>query len=111
MSNRLPWMLAALAVGYAGAGRAEDARRLLEELRARASREYVRAFHLAAVCAALGETEEAFVWLEKAYQERDITLPLLREGGHVPGTSLMTLPDPLRSDPRYRALLRKVGLE
>jgi tetratricopeptide (TPR) repeat protein len=111
LSNRLPWMVAALAVGYAEAGRAEDARRLLEELRARAGREYVRAFHLAAVCAALGETEEAFGWLEKAYEERDVTLPLLREGGHLPATSLMTLPVPLRSDPRYLALLRKVGRE
>jgi hypothetical protein len=104
-------MVAALAVGYAEASRTEDARRLLEELRARANREYVRAFHLAAVCAALGETEEAFVWLEKAYEERDVTLPLLREGGHLPATSLMTLPDRFRSDPRCRALLRKVGLE
>ena len=111
LSNRLPWMVAALAVGYAEAGRTEEARRLLEELRARASREYVRAFHLAAVCAALGETEEAFVWLEKAYEERDVTLPLLREGGHLPATSLMTLPVPLRSDPRYLALLRMVGRE
>lgn len=111
LSNRLPWMVAALAVGYAGAGRTEEARRLLEELRARASAEYVRAFHLAAVCAALGETEEAFVWLEKAYEEHDVNFLLLREGGHLPATSLMTLPDPFRSDPRYRALLRKVGLE
>jgi tetratricopeptide (TPR) repeat protein len=111
LSHRLPWMVAALAAGYAEGGRTEDARRLLEELRVRASREYVRAFHLAAVCAALGETEEAFVWLEKAYEERDVTLPLLREGSHLPATSLMTLPVPLRSDPRYQALLRKVGLE
>jgi len=110
-SNRLPWMVAALAVGYAEAGRTEEARRLLEELRARASREYVRALHLAGVYAALGETEEAFAWLEKTYEERDVTLPSLREGGHLPATSLMALPVALRSDPRYRALLRKVGLE
>jgi tetratricopeptide (TPR) repeat protein len=111
LSNRLPWMVAALAVGYAEAGRTEEARRLLEELRARASGEYVRALHLAGVCAALGETEEAFVWLEKTYEERDVALPLFREGGHLPATSLMALPVPLRSDPRYRALLRKVSLE
>lgn len=111
LSNRLPWMVAALAVGYAGAGRAEEARRLLEELRTRASGEYVRALHLAGVCAALGETEEAFVWLERAYEERDVTLPLLREGGHLPEASLMVLPAALRSDPRYRALRRKVGVE
>jgi tetratricopeptide (TPR) repeat protein len=111
LSNRLPWMVAALAVGYAGARRTKEARRLLEELRARANREYVRALHLAAVCAALGETEEAFVWLEKACEERDVGLPLLREGGHLPAASLLALPVPLSSDPRYRALLRKVGLQ
>lgn len=109
LSNRLPWMVAALAVGYAGAGRPEEARRLLEELRARASGEYVRALHLAAVCAALGETEEALVWLEKACEERDVGLPLLREGGHLPAASLTALPVRLRSDPRYPALLRELS--
>jgi hypothetical protein len=111
LSNRLPWMVAALAVGYAGAGRTEEARRLLEELRGRASHEYVRALHLAGVCAALGETEEAFVRLEQAYDERDVGLPLLREGGSLPATSLVALPAPLRADPRYQALLRKIGLQ
>jgi tetratricopeptide (TPR) repeat protein len=111
LSNRLPWMVAALAVGYAEAGRTEEARRLLEELRAHASRDYVRALHLAVVCAAVGETAEAFVWLEKACEERDVSLPLLREGGHLPATSLMAVPVLLRSDPRYRALLRTVGLQ
>jgi tetratricopeptide (TPR) repeat protein len=110
LSHRLPWMVAALAVGYAEAGRTEEARRLLEELRTRASREYVRALHLAAVCAALGETEEALVWLEQACEGRDVSLPLLREGGHLPSTSLLALSVPLRSDPRCQALLRRVGL-
>jgi len=71
----------------------------------------VRALHLGVVSAALGETEEAFGWLERACEERDVSLPLLREGGHLPATSLMALPVPLRSDPRYRALLRTVGLQ
>lgn len=109
LSHRLPWMVAALAVGYAQAGRTEEARRLLAELRARAGAEYVRAFHLAAVYAALGESEEAFVWLERAYEERDVTLPLVREGGHLPPASLMTLPVPFRGDPRYRSLAEQVG--
>ena len=104
-------MVAALAAGYAEAGRTEEARQLLEELRGRASRDYVRALHLAVVCAAVGDTEEAFVWLEKACEERDVGLALLREGGNLPATSLMALPVQLRSDPRYPALLRKVGLD
>jgi tetratricopeptide (TPR) repeat protein len=111
LSHRLAWMVAALAVGYGEAGRTEEARRLLEELRARARTEYVRALHLAGVCAALGDTEEAFAWLERACEERDVALPLVRVGGCLPATTLMALPVPLRSDPRYRALLRKVGME
>ncbi len=110
LSNGLSWMVAALAVGCAEAGRTEEARRLLGELRARASREYVRALHVAGVCAALGDTEEAFIWLEKAYEERDVVLPFFGEG-HLPAAALMGLPVPLRDDPRYRALLRKIGLE
>jgi tetratricopeptide (TPR) repeat protein len=111
LSKRIPWMVAALAVGYAGAGRTTEARRLLEELLGRAGRDYVRALHLAVVCAAIGETDEAFVWLEKACEERDVSLPLLREGGHLPPTSLMSLPAPLRGDPRYRKVLQTIGLE
>jgi Tfp pilus assembly protein PilF len=111
LSNRVAWMVSALAVGYAEAGRTEDARRLLEELRTRASRDYVRALHLAVICAALGENEEAFVWLERACEERDVSLPMLREGGHLPAASLTAFPTPFRSDPRYREVLRTVGLE
>jgi len=63
----------------AEAGRPDEARRLLEELRVRAQREYVPGLSLAAVCAALGETEEAFAWLDTAYEERDVGLPFLRD--------------------------------
>ena len=111
LSSHSPWMVAALAVGYAEAGRTEDARRLLGELRTRADREYVRALHLAAVSATLGETGEAFAWLEKAYDERDVALPMMVEGSRLPATSLMALPDSLRRDPRYQAMLKRLGLE
>ncbi len=61
--------------------------------------------------AALGDADEAFAWLEKAYADREVTLPLFRQSARLTATSLMTLPVPLRRDPRYQALLRKVGLE
>jgi tetratricopeptide (TPR) repeat protein len=111
LSKQTPCMVAALAVGYAEAGRTEDARRLLGELRTRANREYVRALHLAVVAAALGETDSAFASLLKAYEEHDVSLPLIVEGSHLPAASLMALPLSLRGDPRYRALMQRAGLK
>ncbi len=109
LSHGLPSMVASLAAGYAEAGRADEARRLLEELRVRAQREYVPGLSLAAVCAALGETEEAFAWLDKACEERDVGLPFLRD--RLGTAAAFGMPIALRGDPRYQALLRKVGVE
>ena len=110
LSHRLPWMVAALAVAYAEAGRTEEARRLLEELRGRASREHVRAVSLAGIYSALGQTDEAFVWLERAYEERDVAFAFFR--GNLPATAFMGVATRnLMSDPRYQVLLRKIGLE
>ena len=103
-------MVAALAVAYAEAGRTEEARRLLEELRGRASREHVRAVSLAGIYSALGQTDEAFVWLERAYEERDVAFAFFR--GNLPATAFMGVATRnLMSDPRYQVLLRKIGLE
>jgi hypothetical protein len=57
--------------------------------------------HLAAKYAELGDTERAFACLEKAYQEHDPWLPM-----DLAAPSL----DPLRSDPRFQDLLRRIGL-
>jgi len=64
---------------------------------------YVPSVPIASVFSALGEKEQTFAWLEKALRERDPYLLMF----------LITLHrfDPVRSDPRYAALLRKIGLE
>lgn len=108
LSHGLPSMVAALAGGYAEAGRAEDARRLLGELRARAGQEYVSLGCVAAVSAALGETDEALWLLEQAHAERDVSLPFLRD--RVPTAAAFGFPPSLRADPRYQALLQQIGL-
>jgi hypothetical protein len=64
---------------------------------------------LAAVCAALGETEEAFAWLDRAFEERDVGLPFLRD--RLATAAAFGMPIALRGHPRYQALLRKVGVE
>ncbi len=73
----------------------------LEDLDEKSRREYVSPALFAQAYAQLGEKDQAYRWLEKAYEERDAALAYLK-----------TWPfwDPLRSDPRYKDLLRRVGL-
>jgi len=66
-----------------------------------AQRCYVPAYHLAIVCAGLGETDQAFAWLEKAHGERDGFLTYLKVDPRL---------DRLRPEPRFADLLRRVGL-
>ena len=62
---------------------------------------WLQAYGVAASLAGLGEKDEAFAWLEKAYQQREYELTLLRVSPAM---------DNLRSDPRFTDLLRRVGL-
>jgi tetratricopeptide (TPR) repeat protein len=67
----------------------------------RSRKGYVRPFTIASSYARLGQKDEAFVWLEKAYQDRDYQM-----------TELDVRPelDSLRSDPRLAEFVRRVGL-
>jgi hypothetical protein len=85
-----------LAQVYAGAGRREDALRILEEVRGAA----INPLSVAYVYAALGEADAAFEWLEKGYERRQLTVPWIR---------LVPSLDPLRSDPRFQDLLQRIG--
>jgi serine/threonine-protein kinase len=76
-------------------------RKRLEFLKNRAQRTYVPPSVIAIACARAGNNDEAFAWLEKAYQNRDVSLPFLKVEPAV---------DSLRSDPRYADLLRRLGL-
>lgn len=63
---------------------------------------YVPPYELAARYALLGKKDEAFTWLEEAYEERSWRLTLMKVEPAL---------DSLRSDPRFVALLKRVGLE
>jgi tetratricopeptide (TPR) repeat protein len=91
---------AALAYAYGSAGRTADAVAIIEELKQRSDSHYVSPYHVAVAHTGLGQTDEALAWLEKGYEERDIWL-----------TELAVEPalDPLRSDPRFQSLLRRIG--
>jgi hypothetical protein len=92
---------AMLGVTHARFGRVEEARTIRAQLIERSSSGYVSPYHLALVCGALGEINDAFAWLERAYEGRNNWLPFLRIDPSV---------DCLRGDPRLEDLIRRVGL-
>ena len=92
-----------LGVAYALAGRQEDAAGAIADLNERADRQgYSVSGKVAIIHTALGETEQAFEWLERAYVERDPIMLFL---------TTMSAFDGLRADPRFEDLVRRVGLQ
>jgi serine/threonine-protein kinase len=91
-----------LAAAYAAAGKkAESRRKLADEMeRLRKENSYIRPGWVAEVYVNLGEKDEAIRWLEQAYRDRDIWLALLKVWPPF---------DPLRSDPRFQALVRRMN--
>lgn len=101
LSGRNPDALAQLGHAYALQGRAAEARKLLEELNALSKTRYVPAFDQMLVHAGLGERDEAFEWLQRAYEERYGPLVLLRVDPDFQS---------LRDDPRFEPFVRKIGV-
>ena len=83
-------------------GNQARAREILASLKAYRKDDYFPCHLIAWTHAALGEKDEAFYWLEKAYQERS---------GQLYRLNVYPLADPLRDDPRFADLLRRIGLE
>ncbi len=88
-----------LGHAYAVAGRADDAPGVLKQLQETSGERYVNAWWVAEIYAALNEREEAFHWLEKAYQERSALMAY---------TKMDPWFDGLRSDPRFQDLLQRI---
>ena len=91
-----PEMKITLAFTYAAAGQRTEVRRVLDEL----ERFYVPPYLLALVYAGLGEKDRAFQQLDEAYDVRDPDLVYLKVDPRL---------DPLRSDPRFQSLLRRMN--
>ena len=90
-----------LGFAYAIAGKRRETGRILDKLKSLRERGVVPSGSIAILYGALGDSNEAFAWLEKAYEERDPQLTYLKAGRRF---------EPLRQDPRFRELVRRVGL-
>jgi hypothetical protein len=86
---------------YAQSGKKEEAQRSLRELHEISKKQYISPIAFAGIYVLLGEKDQAFEWLEKGYQERSTRLEFLKAEPKF---------DPLRDDPRFKDLLRRVGL-
>jgi len=95
-----PALAAYLAHGYAAAGKRTEALKIISNLRELSKRRYVPPYRIAEIYAVLGDTDQAFGWLEKAYDNRSHQLVFLK---------VDPLVDSLRSDPRFQDLLRRLN--
>ena len=74
---------------------------MIARLQEASKHHYVSAFDMATVFAGIGDPDSAFHWLEKAYAQRESQMAFLNITHRM---------DPLRSDPRFADLLRRMGL-
>ncbi len=101
LSPAVLFMHALLGVVYAMTGKVEKAREVLTQLQEKARTEYVAPVFFAWIHAHLGESDIAFKRLDEAFAERSGTLAF---GIRAP------IYDPLRADPRFNELVRKLGV-
>ena len=99
-SGDLPWMRALEGACLVGLGREHDARRMLSRLEARRGSEHVDAYSMMVLRQALGQTDEAFVELERAIDENSVWLYAL---------DIDPKADALRSDRRFAQLRRRLS--
>jgi serine/threonine-protein kinase len=93
-----PW----IGIAYAKMGKTDEAHKVLAELIEQLEKIYIPSSLIALIYFSLGENDKGFKWLDKAYEERDYFIRILKVDPNV---------DSVRSDPRFKALLKKVNLE
>jgi TolB-like protein/tetratricopeptide (TPR) repeat protein len=93
-------IVAQLAHAHALAGHRDRTRAALDDLLERSQQQHVSPFSFALIHTGLGESQAAIDWLERAYDERDWYLCVLKTEPIL---------DPLRNEPRFQALLRRMN--
>jgi hypothetical protein len=90
------------ALTYVRMGNEVEARKVLDDMLARSKETHVTPYQLANLSFALGEYDRGFKFLDRAYEDRDYWLCWLGIGPAY---------DTVRTDPRYTAMLKKMGLD
>ncbi len=104
LSGDLTVVKAALGHVYAASGNSGEAKKVLDQLQEVSKRRYVSPYSIAVIYAGLCENDSAVLWLQKAYEERSVWLIHL----HLKVDPRLQM---LHQDPRFLALLKKMGLE
>ena len=92
----------ALGHAYALSGKRAEAQKVIDHLKEVSAHSYVAPYNIAIIHAGLGDKDQAFAWLDRAYTERSYILAV-----YLPTDARL---DPLRDDPRFNNLIRRVGL-
>jgi len=101
LSGGKPLGIAALAHAYASAGKREEAQKNLAELLQLSKQRFVSPTSIAMIYIALGDKDQAFAWLEKGNEARDLNVVRLNADWRFAS---------LRSDPRFADLVRRIGI-
>jgi len=102
LSQGSPFVLGSLGHSYGVCGKTEEANKMAAQLLELAKQRYVSPFDLALIYLGLNDRARALDWMEKAHQERSVWMVYLKVDPRL---------DRLRSEPRFQALLQKVGLD
>jgi serine/threonine protein kinase/tetratricopeptide (TPR) repeat protein len=96
------WMsLVVIGHAYAKQGKRNETEQQISRLRELAKTHYIRPYYIASIYATLGDKDKAFAELERSFEERDCYLNRI---------SVDPFMDPLRDDPRFKSLLKRMGL-
>lgn len=101
LAGEMPLADAALGLAYAVSGQTEQAQKMAKTFTTAARQRYIPPTYFGMIHAGLGDKDQAFAWFEKAFAERADGLTWL---------NVEPMVDPLRDDPRFHDLIRRIGL-